>query len=69
MGTGLNCLTECEAFLTSTHIICFGAIIRKIVVPLHTPVLLYKSGVYGGIFYTECYPDGYTVSLSCRSVR
>ena len=34
-----------EAVLTSTHILCFGAKIRKIGIPLHTPVLLYKSGV------------------------
>ena len=30
---------------TSTHNLCFGAKIRKIGIPLHTPVLLYKSGV------------------------
>ena len=35
-------------FLTSTHNLCFGAKIRKIGIPLHTPVLLYKSGVQGG---------------------
>ena len=34
-----------EAVLTSTHNLCFGAKIRKIGLPLHTPVLLYKSGV------------------------
>ena len=34
-----------EAVLTSTHKLCFGAKIRKICIPLHTPVLLYKSGV------------------------
>ena len=28
-----------------THNLCFGAKIRKIGIPLHTPVLLYKSGV------------------------
>ena len=33
------------AVLTSTHNLCFGAKIRIIGVPLHTPVLLYKSGV------------------------
>ena len=27
-----------EAFLTNTHNLCFGAKIRKIAVPLHTPV-------------------------------
>ena len=34
-----------EAVLTCTHNLCFGAKIRKIGIPLHTPVLLYKSGV------------------------
>ena len=34
------------AVLTSTHNLCFGAKIRKkIGMPVHTPVLLYKSGV------------------------
>ena len=33
-----------EADLTSTHNLCFGSKIRKIGLPLHTPVLLYKSG-------------------------
>ena len=31
--------------LAITHNLCFGAKIRKISKPLHTPVLLYKSGV------------------------
>ena len=34
-----------EAVLTSTHTLCFAAKIRKIDIPLHTPVLLYESGV------------------------
>ena len=34
-----------EAVLTSTHNLCFGAKIRKIGIPVHTPVLLFKSGV------------------------
>ena len=33
----------------------FGAKIRKIGIPLHTPVLLYKSGVQGGIHYTDMF--------------
>ena len=41
-----------EAVLTSTHNVCFGSKIRKIGIPLHTPVLKYKSGVQGGIHYT-----------------
>ena len=38
---------------TSTHNLCFGAKIRKIGIPLHAPVLLYKSGVQGGIRVTD----------------
>ena len=34
-----------EAVLASTHNLFFGAKIRKIGIPLHTPVLLHKSGV------------------------
>ena len=34
----------------STHNLCFEA---KIGMPLHTPFLLYKSGVQGGIYYTD----------------
>ena len=34
-----------EVVLTSTHNLCFGAKLGKIGIPLHTPVLLYKSGV------------------------
>ena len=37
-----------EVVLMSTHHLCFGAKIRKIGIPLHTTVLLYKSGVYRG---------------------
>ena len=34
-----------EAVLTRTHNLCFRAKIIKIGIPLHTPVLLYLSGV------------------------
>ena len=44
-----------EAVLTSTHNPCFGAKIRKTGIPLHTPVLLYKSGVQGGIHFTDMF--------------
>ena len=37
--------------LTRTHNLCFGPKIRKIGIPLQTPFLLYKSGVYGGIYF------------------
>ena len=46
---------DCGYTLTSTHNLCFGAKIRKIGIPLHTPVLLYKSGVQGGIHYTDMF--------------
>ena len=41
----IDCGYTLEAVLTSTHNLCFGAKRRKIGIPLHTPVLLYKSGV------------------------
>ena len=42
----------------STHNLCFGAKIRKIGIPLQTPVLLYKSGVFKGVFIARtCFPD------------
>ena len=44
-----------EAVLTSTHNLCFGAKIRKIGTPLHTAVLLYKSGVQGVIHVTDMF--------------
>ena len=53
VGTSLNRLGE--AVLTSTHNLCFGATIRKIGIPVHTPVLLYKSGVQEGIHYTDMF--------------
>ena len=34
-----------KAVQTSTHILCFEAKISKIGIPLHTPVLPYKSGI------------------------
>ena len=51
----IDCGYTAEAVLTSTHNLCFGAKIRKIGIPLHTPVLLYKSGVQGGIYYTDMF--------------
>ena len=39
----------------STHNLCFGAKIRKIGIPLQTQVLLYKSGVQGGIHCTDMF--------------
>ena len=50
--------SDAEAVLTSTHNLCFGAKIRKIGIPLHTPVLLHKSGVQGVYIAWTCFPDG-----------
>ena len=38
-------IPDLEAVLMSTHNLCFGAKIRKIGIPLHTPVFLYKKEV------------------------
>ena len=46
-----------EAVLTSTHNLCFGAKIRKIGIPLHTPVFLYKVGFKGAFIARTCFPD------------
>ena len=37
----------------SAHNLCFGSKIRKVGIPLYNSVLLYKSGVLGGIHYTD----------------
>ena len=47
MGTCQNCLGE--GVLTCTHNLCFGAKIRKISIPQHTPVLLW--GIRGYRFH------------------
>ena len=46
----------------STHNLCFGAKIRKIGLPLHTPVLLYKNGVQGVYITRICFPDDHVMS-------
>ena len=50
---------------SSTHHLCFGAKIRETGIPLHRPVLLYKSEVQGGItgtcFRDEFVPGPYTL--------
>ena len=51
---GLHVRTD-EAVLTSTHNLCFGAKIRKIGIPLHTSVLVSKSGVQGVYFTRTCF--------------
>ena len=52
-----------------THNLCCGAKIRKIGIPLHTPVLLYKSGVQGGVYIARtCFPDDQTEAHSIHSL-
>ena len=51
----IDCGTALEAVLMSTHNLCFGAKLRKIGIPLHTPILLYKSGVQGGILFMDMF--------------
>ena len=46
----------------NTHNLCFGLKIRKIVIPLYTPVLLYKYRIYGGIHFT----DMFSRLMSCK---
>ena len=46
---------DCGYTLEPPRLVCFGAKIRKIGIPLQTPVLLYKSGVYGGIHCTDMF--------------
>ena len=43
--------------ITSTHNLCFGAKIRKISIPLYSPVLLYRSGVQGVYMSHTCFSD------------
>ena len=43
--------------LMSTHNLCFGAKVRKICIPLHTPVLLYKTGFKGVFISRTCFSD------------
>ena len=45
----------------STHNVCFVEKIRKIGIPLHTPVFLYKKGVF---ISRTCFPDGTTGLIS-----
>ena len=47
---------DCGYTLEPCHNLCFGEKIRKIGISLHTPVLLYKSGVQGGIHCTDMFP-------------
>ena len=45
-----------------THNLCFGSKIWKINIPLHTPVLLYKSGVKGGIHCADLF---FSCNVAC----
>ena len=41
----------------STHNLCFEAKHKKKCIPLHTPILLYESGVKGVFITQTCCPD------------
>ena len=43
----------------STHKLCFGAKLRKLGIPLHTIVLLYKVGFKGVYISQTCFLDDY----------
>ena len=46
---------------------CFGSKIREIGIPMYTPVLLYKSGVLGGILFMDITPNA-ELNRSCRMI-
>ena len=50
---------------TSTHNLCFGSKIRKINIPMYTPVLLYNNDVQGGINFTNLFPYVYYQHFEC----
>ena len=45
-----------DAVLTSTHNVCFGSKIRKVGIPLQTPVFFYTK-VKGEYVSRTCFPD------------
>ena len=55
-----------EVVLTRTHNLRFGAKIRKIDIPLHTLIFLYKSGFKGVYMSQTCYPDDFWGQTSWR---
>ena len=42
-----------EVVQTSTHTVCFESKIRKLGIPLQTPVVPYKSGVWGNVLVMD----------------
>ena len=52
----------------STHNLCFQAKIRKIGIPLHTLVLLYKGGDKRVYITRTCFPDDIRSKLRFTSV-
>ena len=46
---------DCGYTLTCTHNLCFEGKIREIGIPLYTLVLLYISGVQGGILFMDMF--------------
>ena len=64
----IDCGYTLETVLKSTHNLCFRAKIRKIVIPLHTPVLLYKSGVHGVNITRTCYKKSLALIKCVRKI-
>ena len=61
VGIRKNC--RGEGVLMSTHNVCFGSKIRQNL-PLYTPVLLYKSGVQGGILFMDVFLMKYVLKVA-----
>ena len=55
-----------DAVITSAHNLCFGLKIRKMGIPLYTPVLYTKVGCKGELITWACFPDGPQMSLCVR---
>ena len=51
--------TRCGGSNEPTHNLCFGSKIRKIGIPLHTPVLHIKVGFRGVYITRTCFRDEY----------
>ena len=56
-----------EAILTSTHNVCFGLKIRKLGLPLQTPVFFYIKVGFTGVYISRtCFPDESRNLIPCQ---
>ena len=53
----------------STHNLCFGSKIRKIGIPLQTPVFYIKVGFKGVYITRACFPDDLSLGYRPQSVQ